>query len=172
MRCCRAPLAALLMTSLVSSGCAGLGLGQGRELGTAALVDIDRPELQQFAVASMTDMERDVRIETGSRDGGKKPITPALFWTGIGVGTLGAVGGVAFGVLGYTTKQQLNDGYSGDGLTVEERDDLVKRGEAFNAVALAGSAIAVLGYALAIVTYGADWNRCGPLAPKKRQCPN
>jgi hypothetical protein len=160
-------LAGLTAMTLVSSGCVGLGTGSASS--TVALVDLERPEMQGFAVASMTDMERDVRLET--TDKRREKLTPALFWTGISLGTVGAVGGIAFGVAGYTTKRQLNDGYA-EGLTVDERDGIISRGKTFNGLAVAMTTVAVLGYALAIVTYGVDWNRCGPLVlkHKKRRC--
>jgi hypothetical protein len=153
-------LSALVAAALASSGCALTS-------STAAFVDIDRPELSQFAVAAMTDMERDVRLETGSRDKGEK-LTPALFWTGIGVGTATSVGAIAFGVVGFVTKNQLSDGYEGDGLTEGDRDQLVSRGQAANSVSVALTTVAVISYALSIVTYGVDWNRCGPLVRKHK----
>jgi hypothetical protein len=160
-------LAGLTATMLVSSGC--VGLSSGSASAGVALVDLDRPEMQGFAVASMTDMERDVRLETSDKR--REKLTPALFWTGIAVGTVGAVGGVAFGVAGYVTKRQLNDEYEA-GLTVDDRDAIISRGQAFNGVAIAMTTVAVLAYSLAIVTYGVDWNRCGPLVlkSKKRRC--
>ncbi|PRQ01194.1 hypothetical protein [Enhygromyxa salina] len=165
IRPCQAVFAGLTALTLVASGCAGLVSPGGAGLHA---VDLDRPEMQQFSVASMTQLERDVRIETGDRD--RPKLTPALFWTGIIVGTAGAVGSVSFGVAGFVTKNQLKTGYQDDGLTVEDRDALVNRGEAFNTAAMATAAAAVLGYALSIVTYGVDWNRCGPLVHKRRRC--
>jgi hypothetical protein len=161
-------LAGLTAITLVSSGCVGLGSASAGSAGVA-LVDLDRPEMRQFAVASMTDMERDVRLETSDRGGEK--LTPALFWTGIGVGTVAAVGAVAFGVAGYVTKRQVTDGYV-EGITLEDRNALVDRGKTFNGVSIAMTTVAVFAYALAIVTYGVDWNRCGPLVAKskKRRC--
>lgn len=151
--------------ALLVSGCAGITAP-----GTSSHVDLDAPTMRQFAAANMTDLERDVRLETGARDN-KKPVTPALFWSGISVGTIGAVGGIAFGVAGFLTKNELNDAYyDGTGLTVAEQERLVKNGELYNNLAITFSALAVLGYALAIVTYGVDWNRCGPLVEKKRRC--
>jgi hypothetical protein len=160
-------LAGLTATMLVSSGC--VGLGSGSPSATVGLVDLDRPEMQGFAVASMTDIERDVRLET--TDKRREKLTPALFWSGIALGTVGAVGGIAFGTAGYLNKRELTDGYA-SGITMDDRDALVSRGQTFNSLAVAMSTIAVLGYALAIVTYGVDWNRCGPLVIKneKRRC--
>ena len=150
--------------ALLVSGCAGLA-----SPGASSHVDLESPALRQFAVANMTDMERDVRLETGTRT--NKPLTPTLFWTGIGLGTLGAIGGVGFGVAGFVTKNQLNDAYdTGGGVTVDEQERLVENGQTFNTLAISFTTLAVLGYAMAIVTYGVDWNRCGPLAEKKRRC--
>jgi hypothetical protein len=166
-------LAGLTASTLVSSGCVGLGSGSVDSVNTPSagfgLIDLDSPEMRQFPVASMTDMERDVRLETSDREGEK--LTPALFWTGIGVGTVAAVGGVAFGVAGYVTKRQIIDGYE-SGITLDDRDALTSRGKAFNGVSIAMATVAVFAYTLAIVTYGVDWNRCGPLVAKnkKRRC--
>ena len=151
--------------ALLVSGCAGI-----TSPGASGHVDLDSPAMRQFAVANMTELERDVRLETGTRKN-KKPVTPPLFWSGIGLGTIGAVGGIACGVTGFVTKNQLNDAYyDGTGLTVDEQARLVRNGELYNTLAITFSALAVVGYALAIVTYGVDWNRCGPLAEKKRRC--
>ncbi|MFO7567849.1 MAG: hypothetical protein R6X02_34735 [Enhygromyxa sp.] len=162
----RALAAVLTASATALCGCAGLTAP--REV---AHVDLDSPAMRDFPVAAMTDMERDVRLETGTRR--NQPLTPALFWTGIGVGTLGAVGGITFGVMGFVAKNQLNDAYydgGGTGLTVAERDRLVNNGELYNGLAIGMTALSVLGYALAIVSYGVDWNRCGPLVEKKRRC--
>jgi hypothetical protein len=165
IRSCHAFFAGLTALTLVGSGCAGLVSPGGAGV---HVVDFDRAQMRQFPVAGMTQLERDVRIETGDRERAK--LTPTLFGAGIIVGTVGAVGGVAFGVAGYVTKSQLQNGYAGDGFTVEDRDALVSRGEAFNGATIALTTVAVLGYALAIVTYGVDWNRCGPLVHKRRRC--
>lgn len=157
-------IAAVTAVALSTSGCVGIA-----SPGTTAYVDLESSAMRQFPVASMTEMERDVRLETGERK--KKEVTPALFWTGIGLGTIGAVGGLAFGVTGFVTKNQLNDAYaSGSGLTVAERDRMVKNGELYNTLAISFSALAVLGYSLALITYGVDWNRCGPVVEKRRHC--
>jgi len=160
------PIAAVTAVALLVSGCVGIATP-----GTSSYVDLESPAMRQFAVANMTEMERDVRLETGSREGNDEKVTPALFWTGIGLGTIGAVGGIAFGVTGFVTKNQLNDAYAdGSGLTAAEHDRIVKNGELYNTLAISFSALAVLGYSLALITYGVDWNRCGPLVEKRRTC--
>lgn len=160
--------APVTVAALVLSGCAGLGAGITSP-GASGHVDLDSPAMRSFAVANMTEMERDVRLDTGDRE--HKPVTPPLFWTGIALGTVGAIGGIAFGVAGFTTKNQLNAAHeAGGGLTVAEHDRLVHNGETYNTLALSFTAAAVVGYALALVAYGVDWNRCGPLAEKKRRC--
>ena len=119
-------------------------------------------------------LERDVRLDTSDDSSSNEKLTPALFWTGIVLGSIGAAGGIGFGAAGYATKQNINNNYQGEGkgsgFTVDDRDQLVQRGEAFNTTAIAFTTAAVLGYALAVVTYGVDWNRCGPLVHKKRRC--
>lgn len=158
-------IAAVTAVALLTSGCVGIA-----SPGTTAYVDLESPAMRQFAVANMTEMERDVRLETGERKKSES-VTPALFWTGIGLGTIGAVGGVAFGVTGFVTKNQLNDAYAdGTGLTVAEHDRIVKNGDLYNTLAISFSALAVLGYSLALITYGVDWNRCGPVVEKRRHC--
>jgi hypothetical protein len=156
--------AAALLLSV--SGCAGVITP-----GASGHVDLDSPAMRSFAVASMTDLERDVRIETGSRKPTGKPVTPPLFWTGIGLGTVGAVGAIGFGVAGLMAKNDLNNAYyDGSGLTRSEQERLVERGETFNTMTYTFVAVSVIGYALALVAYAVDWNRCGPLAEKRRRC--
>jgi len=165
----RASLALALTAALVSTGCAGLTTARTDAVALSA-IDLDRPEMRQFAVASTTDLERDVRIETSGDKRRREKLTPALFWTGIVLGAAGTAGSIGFGVAGSVTRNQLSDGYGGDGLTVDDRDALVSRGEGFDSAAIGFAAAAVIGFALSIVTYGVDWNRCGPLVRKRRRC--
>ncbi|MCA9697520.1 MAG: hypothetical protein KC431_08345 [Myxococcales bacterium] len=161
-----ATLVATVMVGTVgmTTGCAGTSSMSGNGAG----VDLHRPELAQFAVAgSMTTLERDVRIETSDREHEK--LTPGLFWAGIGVGSFMAAGAIGFAAAGYATKTKLNDAYQDGSLTRPERDDLVSKGNLYNDLAVVGVTVAVISYALAIVTYGVDWNRCGPLAQKSKR---
>ncbi len=163
---CSSLVSGLLAAALLCSGCAA-SFGPSANVGFG--VDLDRPEMRQFAVASgMTEVERDVRIASGPPD--RREVTPVLMWTGIGVGTVAAGASVGFGIAGYVAKNQLADGYAGGGLNGEQRDDLITKGERRNNLAVATASIAVIGYALAVVSAAVDWNRCGPLAKKKRHC--
>jgi len=155
---------AVVACLLVTSGCAGL-----TSPGAASHVNLDSPSMRQFAVAGMTDLERDVRLDTGER--GDAKVTPAVFWAGIGAGTVGAVGGLAFGIAGFVAKNQVTAGYQEQaGMSLAERDRLVSNGNLYNTLSISLTALSVVGFAAALVAYGVDWNRCGPLATERRRC--
>lgn len=163
-------LALVTATTLLGTGCAGLGLsGSGFGQPTIVAVDLDRPEFQQFdVVRSRTSLERDARLEDG--DERSRSITPPVFWSGIAVGSLGAIGTLAFSVAGRVAKDRLNDMYTDGSATLAERNQIRDRGETWNGLAIASGAVMAIGYAVAIITYGVDWNRCGVLSAKKRHC--
>lgn len=98
----------------------------------------------------------------------RKPITPILFWLGIGLVAVGGVGTVGTASAGYATQRQLSNAYSGaaDASRVHE---LENRGSKLNQASIAGAVIAVVGAVLALTSYGVDYTRCGPLAPKRRR---
>jgi|GEM_PF-4715205 len=98
-------------------------------------------------------------------------VTPALFWTGIALGIVGVVGVTTFVSLGVTTSREIDQGYSG-GLTHMEFDDLEDRGALYNTLAKAAAGIGAIGFATSLIVYAVDWTRCGPLAPKRRRCPD
>lgn len=152
-------------TTLLASGCAGLVEGP-----RVVAVDLDRPEMQRFdVVRSMTTLERDSRIDTGS-EARSRSVTPPLFWSGIAVGSLGAVGTVGFAIAGRMAKDDLNAMYEEGSGSLEERNRIRDRGETWNALVVTSAALMAAGYALALITYAVDWNRCGVLAEKKRKC--
>jgi hypothetical protein len=152
-------------TTLLGSGCAGLV-----EAPRIVAVDLDRPEMRQFEVArSMTTLERDSRIETGNAERSRE-VTPKLFWSGIAIGSLGAVGTIGFSAAGRVAKDNLNAMYEEGSGTLDERNRIRDRGEAWNAMVVTSASLMAVGFALALITYGVDWNRCGPLAEKKRKC--
>lgn len=98
----------------------------------------------------------------------RRPVTPLLFWLGIGLtaaggGTLiGSAAGAA------ATRNQLSTAY-GDGTSVERVDELERRGSNLNKVSIAGAVLMVAGAIMALTSYGYDYTRCGPLAPKRRR---
>jgi len=99
----------------------------------------------------------------------KRKVTPPLFWTGIAVASLGAVGTIGFGIAGRVAQKKIDDGFD-EGMTRAELDDLESRGETWNTLAITSASIGIAGAVLAMVVYGVDYTRCGPLAPKKRRC--
>jgi hypothetical protein len=158
-------LALVTATALFGTGCASL-VAQPR----IVAVDLARPELQQFdVVRSRTSLERDAGIDTRS-DRRSREVTPPLFWSGIAVGTLGAVGTIGFAVAGRVNKDRFNELYSNGTASRDELQHIRDRGELWNALTITSAALMAIGYTVAIVTYGVDWNRCGKLAPKKRGC--
>jgi hypothetical protein len=157
-------LALVTATALFGTGCAGL-VAQP----SVVAVDLGRPELQQFdVVRSRTSLEREADL--GRSDSGSREITPPLFWSGIALGTLGAVGTIGFASAGRVAKDRLNAMYADGTATLEDRNSVRDRGDLWNALTITSATLMTVGYAVAIITYGVDWNRCGPLAPKKRHC--
>ena len=88
----------------------------------------------------------------------RRPITPVLFWLGIGLTAVG----------GYATQRQLSGDYRGSA-TTDEIQTLERRGSTLNKATIAGVVVTVVGAVLALTSYGVDYTRCGPLAPKRRR---
>lgn len=103
-----------------------------------------------------------------TQPGARKPVTPVLFWLGIGMVAVGGVGTIGTASAGYATQRQLSNGYR-DTATASEVQDLEKRGANLNKASIAGAVIAVVGAVLALTSYGVDYTRCGPLAPQRRR---
>jgi len=99
----------------------------------------------------------------------KRNVTPPLMWTGVALASLGAVGTIGFGIAGRVAQDKIDDGFD-EGMTRSELDDLERRGETWNTLAITSASIGIAGAVLAAVVYGVDYTRCGPLAPKKRRC--
>lgn len=104
--------------------------------------------------------------DSGPRE--RRPVTPVLFWLGIGMTIVGGVSTIGTASAGYATQRQIADGLSGS-LTTDELSRLNKRGDSLNKASIAGAAITVIGAILALTSYGVDYTRCGPLAPKRRR---
>lgn len=106
----------------------------------------------------------DMPVQTRSR----RPVTPILFWLGIGMVSVGGVSTIATSAAGYATQRQLANGYHSN-LTVEDRMAYETRGAGLQKAAIASIVVTVIGTILAAATYGHDYTNCGPLAPKRRR---
>lgn len=98
----------------------------------------------------------------------RRPITPVLFWLGIGLTAVGGVSTIGTAAGGYATQRQLSDDYRGSAST-DEIQTLERRGSALNKATIASVVVTVVGAVLALTSYGVDYTRCGPLAPKRRR---
>ncbi len=98
----------------------------------------------------------------------RRPVTPVLFWIGIGLTAAG--GGTLIGTAAgaAATRDQLRTAYS-DGTTVERVDELERRGANLNKISIVGAVLMVAGAIMSLTSYGYDYTRCGPLAPKRRR---
>ena len=98
----------------------------------------------------------------------RRPITPVLFWLGIGLTAVGGAGTIGTAAAGYGTQRQISGDYRGSA-TAEELQTLERRGAALNKATIAAMVITVIGAVMALTSYGVDYTRCGPLAPKRRR---
>lgn len=157
--------AIVVFATVASTGCASIGPVEASRP-RAATFD---PRLDFAVTRGDTALENEVRVS--SRDDGekKKEITPALFWTGVILGSIGTVGLAGFGGAAEFQEAQLRNGYE-DGITSDRADGLVSRGETYNALAITSATVGVIGWTLAVIVAGIDYSRCGPMAPKSRKC--
>lgn len=153
-----------LIVSVGATGCAF-----GPELSGAPRASVRTGDYALLG-APASNTEREARLDAADDDGelNEKALTGS-FWGGVIVGSVGAAGAVGFGVAGAVTTNQLEDGYR-EGMSQQERDDLVDRGETFNALAITGATLAVTGLAVAAIAHGIDATRCGPRARKRDRC--
>lgn len=98
----------------------------------------------------------------------RRPVTPVLFWLGIGLTAVGGAGTIGTAAAGYGTQRQISSDYRGSA-TAEELHTLERRGAALNKATIASLVVTVIGAVLALTSYGVDYTRCGPLAPKRRR---
>lgn len=164
-------LVALCVASTMSVGCAGL---QPSVSPSARLAAQGSDGGFGFAVATtQTRFETETRAarpgDDGSDgDGDSRRISPALFWTGVVLGTVGAITlGTGVG-LGVATAADIRDGDAA-GQSRATREDLERRGEVSNDVAITGGVLTILGLGLAAAVAGIDYSRCGPVIGKKRR---
>lgn len=164
-------LVALCVASSMSVGCAGL---QPNSSHTARLAAQGSDGGFGFAVATtQTRFETETRAARSgdadpSADEEPRRVSPALFWTGVVLGTVGAITlGTGVG-LGVATASDIRDGDAA-GQSRATREDLERRGEVSNDVAITGGVLTILGLGLAAAVAGIDYSRCGPVIGKKRR---
>ncbi|MEM6290936.1 MAG: hypothetical protein AAGA54_06705 [Myxococcota bacterium] len=92
----------------------------------------------------------------------------AAFIAGVIASAVGGAVAIGFGAAGQVTENRLDDAYR-DGLTREEEQGFQDRGEAFNGVAIGGSALAVVGLSVTAIVVGIDYTKCGSLMKKRRK---
>ncbi len=150
----------------LTTACAGLEAPQPARVLDARLMVGNMAARNSFELRNQPAEPRaaDVRVDTERR----RPITPILFWLGIGMTAVGGVTTVATGAAGFATQRQIINGYH-DNISVEDRRAFESRGATLNKVTIAGAVVTVIGAVLALAVYGHDYTNCGPLAPKKRR---
>lgn len=153
-------ITALATTLATAPGCASFGFGGPR-------ASVSEHTLALMGPPS-SETEREGRLEHQKPDINEKAVEGA-FWGGVVAGSVGTAMAVGFGAAGQVTSGTVADAYD-DGVTLERRDELVQRGETFNALAITGAAIGVTGLAIAAITYGIDRTRCGRMRRKKDDC--
>ena len=163
----------LTTTSLVallslSTACAGLD-PQVTSLRIDPRLNVGNMGLRngyELRMAARAESDSAPTTDSGPRE--RKAVTPVLFWLGIGLAAVGTAGTIGTASAGYATQRQLSGGYGGT-LTRSEAETLQNRGAALNQASIAGVVVAVVGAVLALTTFGVDYTRCGPLAPKRRR---
>jgi len=98
----------------------------------------------------------------------RRPVTPLLFWLGIGLAAAGGGTLVGSASAAAATRNQLRTAYD-DGTTVQRVDELERRGANLNKVSIISAVLMAAGAIMALTSYGYDYTRCGPLAPKRRR---
>ncbi len=169
-----------MKTRLVSSTLAGLlslttacaGLEPQSQLHIDPRLNVgnmgERSNFELRTEAAMAARAGQTSTAPDTQPGARKPVTPVLFWLGIGMLAVGGVGTIGTASAGYATQRQLSNGYR-ETANASEVQDLEKRGANLNKASIAGAVLAVVGAVLALTSYGVDYTRCGPLAPKRRR---
>ena len=121
-------------------------------------------------LAAKTSIEAEPVDDGKSRSAGRTTATHAVLWTGVVLASLGGAGLIGFGSASYATDSKLSRGYAEDGLTRDEADTLINRGEALNTATIISASVGLLGALMAVTAYGVEYTNCGPLAPKSRRC--
>ena len=160
----------LVAVLTLSTACAGLEPPTRMQLDPRLNVGNmgERSNFELRTEAAMAARAGQTSTAPDTQPGARKPVTPVLFWLGIGMLAVGGVGTIGTASAGYATQRQLSNGYR-ETANASEVQDLEKRGANLNKASIAGAVLMVAGAIMAITSYGYDYTRCGPLAPKRRR---
>lgn len=114
------------------------------------------------------DIEREPRETDAPRDETDRSISPALFWAGVVVGTIGLATLATGAGMGISSEKKIEAG-DASGITRAGREDLVDRGELGNRLSIAGATMLFVGGGLAAIITAVDYSRCGRVTSKKRR---
>jgi hypothetical protein len=134
------------------------------------------PDLQIGALAERTRFEQsdfdrsEPETDHGARPERRQRTRTALFWTGIGMVSFGAVGFAGFGIGGRVVQRKIERGFEDGSLTHDDKDRLDRTGVAMNGLAIGSGVVGLLGIGLAALVYGIDNAKCGELKPRRSAC--
>lgn len=158
------PAPALALALALSTGCAGL------EPPSQLRID-PRLNVGNMGARSNFELRNGVGASQPASDPAptaRRPVTPILFWIGIGLTAAGGGTLIGSAAAAAATRNQLQTAYN-DGTTASRVDELERRGANLNKVSIAGAVLMVAGAIMSLTSYGYDYTRCGPLAPKRRR---
>lgn len=99
----------------------------------------------------------------------KRRGTTALFFLGLGVAAIAGASAIGTGVAAAAARRDLDSAYFDEALSFDDFNARVDRGERLDRATKGLAALGGIGLATALLSYGIDWIRCGPLAPKRRR---
>ncbi len=164
----RARTCALPLLALVTAGTTACASFEAPRPGPSALIDSRLHVVPVLAAKTSIEAEP---TDSGTRKAGRTTATHAVLWTGVVLAAVGGAGLIGFGSASYATDSKLSRGYAEDGLTRDEQQTLIDRGEGLNTATIISASVGLLGALMAVTAYGVEYTNCGPLAPKSRRCP-
>jgi len=163
----RARASALPILALITAGSTACASFETPRSGPSALIDSRLHIVPVLAAKTSIEAEP---ADSGGRKAGRTTATHAVLWTGVVLAALGGAGLVGFGATSFATDSKLSKGYAEDGLTRDEQQTLIDRGEAMNTATIISASVGLIGALMAVTAYGVEYTNCGPLAPKNRRC--
>ncbi|MCA9660918.1 MAG: hypothetical protein KC486_21425 [Myxococcales bacterium] len=164
----RPALAAIVSLTALATACATFESPQPR------VRPIDSRLHVVPVLAAKTSVETPPPAAEAPSDDASRPrrttATHAVLWTGVVLASLGGAGLVGFGAAGLATNRKLDKGLLEEGISRDDRQTLVDRGETLNTATIVSASVGLLGALMAVTAYGVEYTNCGPLAPKRRRC--